>query len=202
MVSAAGLQIWVLAASTGGIDAVTRFLRQVPRCEGVALIYVQHLYEEQHRYLLRIVERNCDWRITGVNYGAALAGGTIMVPSAEERFDIDPRGIIGLGDGAGWLPPYRPSADDIAMQVASRYGPRSGLIVFSGMGADGSRGAAEIEARGGQVWVQSPRECAAVAMPEAVLAATRSAVVAPVDELAARFIGAPLNKWRNHEQHG
>src|SRR5690606_17410435 len=166
---AAELQVWVLAASTGGIQAVSRFLALLPPSPRVALVYVQHFVAHQHGQLLKIVARNCAWPVRGIDYGASLRGGWVTVPSPEERFDIDHEGLLGVAGAQGWQAPYRPNIDEVAEQVSGYYGGRAGIIVFSGMGDDGGRGSALISAGGGQVWVQSPASCAAVAMPEAVL---------------------------------
>jgi chemosensory pili system protein ChpB (putative protein-glutamate methylesterase) len=181
------VKVWVLAASTGGIDAVTRFLKLVPCRENVALVYVQHIVEQQHPQLLKIVARNSNWRTRSVDYGSSLKGGWVTIPSPEERFDIDGEGLMGVVDSGGWQAPYRPNIDDVARQVATFYRHCSGLIVFTGMGGDGCKGAACVRDSGGQVWVQTPSSCAAIAMPEAVLGAGGVMFVGTVEELAEKF---------------
>jgi chemosensory pili system protein ChpB (putative protein-glutamate methylesterase) len=181
------VKVWVLAASTGGIDAVTRFIKLVPCRQDVALVYVQHIVEQQHPQLLKIVARNSSWRTRGVDYGSSLKGGWVTIPSPEERFDIDEEGLMGVVDGGGWQPPYHPSIDDVARQVAGFYRQRSGLIVFTGMGSDACKGAVCVRDNGGQVWVQAPSSCAAIAMPEAVLGAVGGGFVGTVEELAEKF---------------
>jgi chemosensory pili system protein ChpB (putative protein-glutamate methylesterase) len=179
--------VWILAASTGGIGAVAEFLRRVPPENDLALVYVQHIFAEQHRQLLHIVERNSGWPARGVDYGATLKGGWVTIPSAEERFDIDSEGLMGIAEGDGWQPPYRPNIDEVAEQIGRHYRQRAGMIVFTGMGNDGARGAELIRRKGGEVWVQSPATCAATAMPEAVLAKVTDAVTGSVAELADKF---------------
>ena len=181
------LQVWVLAASTGGVAAVPRFLSRIPRLPHVAFVYVQHLVVEQHRHLLEIVRRHCDWQVTAVNYGCPLVGGSVVVPSAEERFDIGEDGLVGVIDGAGWQPPYSPCIDDVAVQVGRYYRKAAGIVVFTGMGRDGAHGSREIDRRGGRVWVQAPATCAAVSMPESVLGMLCPAATGDVDELADKF---------------
>ena len=179
--------MWILAASTGGIQAVPEFLSLVPRAAAVALVYVQHLVEHQHSHLIKILLRHCNWRVSGVNYGLPLAGGQLVVPAADERFDIGEDGCVGVTSGDGWQKPYSPNIDDVALQVAGYYGNCTGIIVFSGMGSDGCRAAACIRALGGQVWVQSPDTCAAVSMPQAVIETVTPDVVATVPALAEKF---------------
>lgn len=186
--------VWVLGASTGGIQAVCRFLSRVPVRQDLAFIYVQHGVEEQHRALLRAVERTTGWPAEGVDYGGRLRGGRVLVPAPGERFDLDEDGTLGVIHGGGWRHPYRPNIDEVAEQVAGIYGARAGLMVFTGMGSDACVGAAVVAAGGGRVWVQDPAECVAPAMPLAVLAGLPDAPCAPVDALAERF-NEQFSQW-------
>lgn len=181
------LQVWVLGASTGGIKVVPDFLSRVPCRKDVVFIYVQHLVPQQHRQLLRAVERHSDWPVCGVNYGSSLKGGQVVIPSAEERFDIDRDGLIGVIDGGGWKPPYSPNIDDVASQVSGFYGRNSGIIIFTGMGDDGCRGSTVTAQNGGQVWIQSPETCQAVSMPKAVSKRLNVDYTASIEGLAEKF---------------
>ncbi len=186
--------VWVLGASTGGIQAVCRFLSRVPVQRDLVFLYVQHGVEEQHRALLRAVERTTGWPASGVDYGDRLRGGRVLVPAPGERFDLDEDGTLGVIHDGGWRHPYRPNIDEVAEQVAGVYGPRTGLMVFTGMGSDACTGAAAVVAAGGRVWVQDPAECVASAMPLAVLAGQPEALCAPVDALAERF-NEQISQW-------
>lgn len=181
------IQVWVLAASTGGIEAVSGFLKLVPKTENVALVYVQHLNPQQHVQLLRIVERHSQWSAKGIDYGAPLKAGWVTVPSAEERFDIGDDGLLGIVSGDGWKPPYSPNIDEIAVNIARGYGDAAGIILFSGMGTDGCLGALEIARHGGKVWVQDPGTCSAVSMPQSVMARLPQSFVGSPQDLANKF---------------
>jgi Chemotaxis response regulator containing a CheY-like receiver domain and a methylesterase domain len=181
------LRVWVLAASTGGVDAVAGFLKEVPKREDVAMVYVQHLDPRQHLQLLKIVERHSDWCARGVAYGAPLKGGWVTVPSADERFDIGDDGLLGVVSGDGWQPPYSPNIDEVAINIANGYGASAGIILFSGMGSDGCRGAQEIARQGGKVWIQDPRTCGAVSMPQSVMAHFPQSFIGSPQDLANKF---------------
>lgn len=180
-------QVWVLAASTGGVEAVARFLSLVECRDDVALVYVQHIFQEQHRHLLDVLRRRCRWPVCGVDYGSTLRRGWVTVPSAEERLDIDQDGLMGISHGDGWQHPYRPNIDEVTAQLLGFFGPGVNMIVFTGMGEDGCRGAELVAQRGGRVWVQSPLSCQASAMPEAVIRAVSAAFAGSIEELAEKF---------------
>ena len=157
-----------------------------PRTE-LALVYVQHLFAEQHSHLLRVLERRSHWPVCAVDYGSTLRPGWVTVPSAEERLDIDDQGVMGISHGGGWRQPYRPNIDEVAGQLLGYPGYRVNLIVFTGMGCDGCTAATQVAQAGGRVWVQEPASCQARAMPEAVLQALPRAATGTVAELAERF---------------
>lgn len=180
-------RVWVLAASTGGIAAVTDFLSRVTPQEDLAFIYVQHIDQGQHRQLLRSVERASHWPARSVDYGSTLPGGWVTIPGAEERFDIDDEGLVGIHGDEGWKHPYKPSIDEVAEQVAKFYRARAGMIVFSGMAGDGRRGSRMLVEYGGQVWVQDPASCIAEAMPQTVLETVEVDFVGDIDAIAEKF---------------
>ena len=63
---------------------------------------------------------------------------------------------------------YRLSIDAVLMNVARRYGKRSGAIIFSGMGNDGTEGVRAMAAQGAEVWAQDAASCLVSSMPDQV----------------------------------
>jgi two-component system chemotaxis response regulator CheB len=84
---------------------------------------------------------------------------------------------------------FHPSAD-LLFGSAAEAGLAVIAVVLSGMGEDGSHGAAALAARGARVLVQDFASCVVPGMPSATLATCPSAVVASVPEIAER-----LSRW-------
>ncbi len=179
-------QVWLLAASTGGLHAVGRFLAQVPPALGIGFVYAQHIQVEQAFQLVKMVKRNSQWRASMACAGGFAPEGYVTVVSPGERVSIDSNRLLNI-TGEKWSGQYRPNIDQVAADLAACYRQQSGMIVFTGMGDDGVAGSRAIKAAGGSVWVQSLSSCAATAMPEAILSRGENDVSADVDTLAAMF---------------
>lgn len=180
-------KVWVLAASTGGLDMVSKFLSQVPLAYDTGFVYVQHIEGAQVPQLVRMVARTSDWRARLAENGHFIPAGFVTVVSPDAKLHIDSRGMMRVLNER-WSGHYRPSIDHVAGDVARQYGVFGGMIVFTGMGDDGVIGARLIRRRGGRVWVQDPQTCMASSMPEAVISAQASQFSGGVDEIARRFI--------------
>lgn len=180
-------RVWLLAASTGGPDAVERFLAATIPAPGLALLYVQHLTASHFPQLVRrLATRAGRWHVQIANTGNHLLEGTLSVVSPDHKLRVHrDRGVRLLP--SPWPGPYRPSADQVAESLALAYRESAGMIVFSGMGDDGALGSEHIREHGGEIWVQHPERCVASAMPEAVLARGEVDYSGDVAALARRF---------------
>ena len=159
--------IWVLAASTGGPEAVKQFLDPMPAGLGIAFLYVQHIESRQNRTLATTVTRDSHYRGRVANHGDTLCADTVTIVPAKQELDILSDGTLVICDRL-WRGKYQPSIDQVVATVADRFGSRSGAIFFSGMGEDGVVGARLMARRAGRVWVQAPPTCASDSMPVAV----------------------------------
>lgn len=78
----------------------------------------------------------------------------------------------------------RPSVDVLFESAADSYGSDVTGVVLTGNNDDGAAGLARIAARGGTTVVQDPATVERATMPAAALAATPTAVVLGIDEIA------------------
>jgi len=159
--------VWVLAASTGGPEAVKQFLDAIPADVGVAFIYAQHIESGQHQALAKTIARSSHYRGCMASHGDKIVANTVTVVPSHQQLDLLEDGIIVIRDRP-WRGEYRPSIDQVVAMVANCFGAQSGVIYFSGMGDDGMNGARLMARRGGKVWVQSPDTCTSDSMPCAV----------------------------------
>lgn len=180
-------RVWLLAASTGGPDAVERFLADTTPTPKLALLYVQHLTSAHFPQLVRqLAIRAPRWHIQVAATGNYFLEGTLTVVAPDHKLRINrDRGMRILS--TPWPGPYRPSADQVAETLALAYRESAGMIVFSGMGDDGALGSEHIREHGGEIWAQRPDTCVASAMPEAVLARGEVDYSGDVAALARRF---------------
>jgi len=171
-------RVWLLGASTGGLEVVVKFLSQIPVNNEIAFIYAQHIAEQQ-----RIITKQTDWPVRQAATGQTIAPGTVTVVSPRFDTRLCKSGWLLCFDSP-WQGRYGPSIDRLAAGIALQYRHNCGAIIFTGMGDDGSKGCQTIIDRGGSVWVQKPEGCTAPAMPTAVLSTSRVDFVGTVAQLA------------------
>lgn len=91
----------------------------------------------------------------------------------------------------------RPSANPTMESVANVYGSGTLGVVLTGMGSDGSRGAALIKSAGGEIIAEHESTCIIYGMPRSVVEAGYADRVVPLQRIAAeitRMCGAPAGR--------
>jgi chemosensory pili system protein ChpB (putative protein-glutamate methylesterase) len=158
--------VWVLAASTGGPEAVKRFIGAMEANLGVGFIYVQHIDQTQCRALSEAIARDSDYQSAVVAHGDIVCSNTVMVVPPNHAIELQSNGAMIVHKNRQWRGVYKPSIDQIVANVASIYGVCSGVIFFTGMGNDGSTGCRLMALQGGQVWAQAISTCVSPSMPQ------------------------------------
>lgn len=159
--------VWVLAASTGGPAAVKSFLQQLPPALNVAFVYAQHI---DHRFdvtLAQVVSRGSHYPAVLACHGSLLAANSVLIVRPEQQAEVQKNGTLVVQD-TPWAGVYKPAINQVVANVASVYGSKSGVIVFTGMGDDGKAAARLMKQQGGKVWVQSSESCTVSSMPDEV----------------------------------
>jgi two-component system chemotaxis response regulator CheB len=106
----------------------------------------------------------------------------LLAPGGKHlRVAGDGRTILTMDPEIGGL---RPRADVMIEDVAKVFGERTLLVVLTGMGADGLKGAGAVRERGGRIFCQTRESCTVYGMPRAVSEANLADEVLPLDELA------------------
>ncbi len=119
-----------------------------------------------------------------------LAGGIYVAPGGRHmRVARDGNRVkIALGDD----PPVnfcKPSVDPLLSSAAQVWGARALALILTGMGSDGTRGAADIVAAGGSVIAQDEATSVVWGMPRAVAQAGLCSAVLPLNQIAGKILG-------------
>lgn len=165
----AAQNIWVLAASTGGPEAVREFFQALDADLNVGFIYVQHMDSGYEQSLADIVNRHSHYPANPVIHGDVIHSGRTLIVANEYCVEFLANGTLMVKDDT-WPGNYSPSIDQVFANVARSFGQRCGVIVFSGMGEDGAAGVRMVHQQGGRVWVQSPDSSTIDSMPLAAKA--------------------------------
>jgi Chemotaxis response regulator containing a CheY-like receiver domain and a methylesterase domain len=142
-------QVWLLAASLGGPEAVKAFLDALPGGLPVGFIYAQHIEASFESALSQAVGRHSQWQVRQVRAGEPVRCGEVVIAPIAEELGFHSDGTTRL-NGRCWPEPYSPSIDQMMLNLAQQFGERCGVIAFSGMGSDGSAAAAYVLRQGGR----------------------------------------------------
>ena len=174
--------IVALAASAGGLRAISEILAVLPADFLAAIVVVQHL-DPRHRSLMAdILSRRTTLKVKEAQEGAQLKPGTAYIAPANRHLLVNPDGTLSLSQSE-LVHFVRPSADLLFESVAASYKDRAIAVVLSGTGSDGSMGVKAIKKMGGTVIVQDEKSSEFFGMPGAALQTGSVDFILPLDEI-------------------
>lgn len=193
-------EVWLLAASLGGLPAVKEFLDNLPQGLPLSFLYAQHIEPGFEARLPRAVGRHSQWPVRLAIHGQQLQSGEVVVVPTRQQLDFAADGRLLLLDQP-WQGQYSPCIEQLVGSLSRRFGRRSGLMVFSGMGEDGSAACAAAVTQGMSIWLQESASCVCPAMPDSVRktglssysAAPRQLALALSNHVKVRY-GAPIKE--------
>ena len=175
-------EIVAIAASAGGLTALTKVLSPLPAGFGAAVVVVQHL-DPRHRSLLaQILGRRTSLPVREAAEGARLEPGTVYVAPPDRHLLVNSDATVSLSKSE-LVHFTRPSADLLFESVAHAYGERAIAVVLTGTGSDGSMGILAVKKRGGTVIVQDEATSEFFGMPSAAIRTGMVDFVLALDEI-------------------
>lgn len=180
-------EVWVLAASLGGPEAVRVFLQHLQPKLPVAFIYAQHIEPNFDKMLPAVVGKNSELDVVFCEEHESLKPSSVMVLPSHQYAEIYAGAKVKVHHDQFWQQPYTPNIDQIIENVALFYADKMGVIIFSGMCDDGAKASLALKQKGMPIWAQTPEECICPAMPEAVISSGQVDVIAGAKALAEQF---------------
>ena len=178
-----GFDIVALAASAGGLRALTEVLGALPADFPVPLVVVQHL-DPRHRSLMaEILGKRMALPITEAREGDRLEPGHAYIAPPNRHLLVNPDKTLTLTQ-TQLVHFVRPSADLLFESTAGSYRDRAIAVVLSGSGKDGAMGVKAIKKMGGTVIVQDEMTSEFFGMPEAAQQTGMVDFVLPLHEIA------------------
>lgn len=172
-----------IAASAGGLAALSHVLRALPSDFGAAVMVVQHL-DPRHRSLMpQIISRRTALSVHQALEGMIVEPGNVYLAPPDRHLLVNGDGTVSLTQ-TELVNFVRPSADLLFESMAAAYGERSIALVLSGTGHDGAMGVTAIKKRGGTVIVQDELSSEFFGMPSSAIKTGTVDFVLALDEIA------------------
>jgi two-component system chemotaxis response regulator CheB len=172
-----------MGASAGGVEALTRVVRDLPPELAAAICIVLHVAPSSPSMLAHILDRVGKLTCRPARDGERLREGVILVATPDHHLTIeDSRVRLTVGPRENG---HRPSIDVLFRSAARAFDSRVVGVVLSGTRDDGSAGLAVIKANGGAAVVQDPNEALYGGMPSSAIANVAVDAIVPSGELAS-----------------
>lgn len=176
-----------MAASAGGLNALSTVLADLPAQFPVPIVIVQHL-DPKHRSLMAdILSRRTSLQVKQAKAEDILCPGTVYIAPPNRHLLVNPDASLSLTQ-TELVHFLRPSADLLFDSVAASYKQRSIAVVLSGTGSDGSMGVQAITQMGGTVIAQDEATSEFFGMPSAAIKTGCVDFILPLSEITSALI--------------
>jgi two-component system, chemotaxis family, protein-glutamate methylesterase/glutaminase len=183
---AAGCEVVLVGASTGGPRALHEIIPRLPRGFSAAVVIAQHMPVGFTTALAERLDRASQLPVREAVDGALLHAGSVWIApggmqTTVQRIPGEGRCQLRVSPPGTYL--HRPSVDLLFHSAVEAVGGRSIGVVLTGMGSDGAEGLRAIREAGGQTIAESARSAVIDGMPRSARPAAR--YVLPLDRIAA-----------------
>ncbi len=180
---------WIvaLAASAGGLAALSTVLSNLPEDFPAPIVVVQHLDPNHKSWMAEILSRRLALVVRQAQGGELIQPGRVYIAPPARHLLVNSQGVLSLSDAA--LVRYvRPSADLLFSSLAASFGPHVIAVVLSGTGRDGSDGVRDIKQEGGTVIAQDEASSEFFGMPGAAVETGVVDWILPLSAIASALV--------------
>jgi two-component system chemotaxis response regulator CheB len=157
----------VIGASAGGVEALTKLVKQLPADLNAAVVIVLHVASKSPSVLHYILNSAGKLPAFEAQDGQAINTGQIYVAPSDYHLLVR-LGYLQLKQGPKENH-HRPAIDPLFRSAARAYGKRVIAVVMTGMLDDGTAGLIAVKMRDGVAVVQHPDDALYPGMPESAV---------------------------------
>ncbi|MCL5256779.1 MAG: chemotaxis response regulator protein-glutamate methylesterase [Chloroflexi bacterium] len=176
----------IIGSSTGGPRALYEVVPQLQADIPAAIVIVQHMPEGFTKSLAQRLDEASQIEVREAAPDHHLATGLALVAPGDSHLLFDSAGKVQLSRGPR-IHGVRPAVDVTMESLARSYGNACIGVVLTGMGSDGTTGAAIIKSAGGRVIAEHESTCVVYGMPRSVIEKGCADEVVPLPVVARRI---------------
>jgi two-component system chemotaxis response regulator CheB len=177
-----------IAASAGGLRALSTVIGSLPADLPLPVLVVQHLDRRHETLIADILGRRSKLKVKLAEHGEVAMPGIVYFAPPDRHLLVESGGRLALSF-TELVHFVRPSADLLFESVAGSYGARAIACVLTGSGSDGGTGVRAVKSGGGTVIAQDPAEAEFSGMPETAVATGAVDFILKLAEIAAVITG-------------
>ncbi|MCL4560660.1 MAG: chemotaxis response regulator protein-glutamate methylesterase [Chloroflexi bacterium] len=179
-------RVVVIGSSTGGPRALNTLIPALAPDLPAAFIIVQHMPTGFTHSLAERLDSISKIRVKEAQPGDRLEAGMALVAPGGFHLTVEQSGQVLLNQN----PPVhgvRPAVDVTLASIVQHFGGSTIGVILTGMGNDGTNGAALIHSSGGKVIAEHESTCVVWGMPRSVVEAGLADFISPLHEIAAHL---------------
>ncbi|MBY5932992.1 PAS domain-containing protein [Tateyamaria omphalii] len=162
------LRVIGIAASAGGLEAVSLLVQNLPQAANAVYVVAQHMSPTHKSVLSTLISRETSLPVVELGPETEPERGYIYVTPPNTDVVLE-SGILRLRNPSGHAASPKPSADRLFKSLANEQGENCMGIVLSGTGSDGSYGVQAIREVGGITIAQDPASAKYDGMPTSAI---------------------------------
>ena len=177
----------VIGSSTGGPPALRDVVSQLPADLGLPVVIVQHMPPGFTKSMAERLDVISPLRVVEAAEGDRLEAGKVMIAPGGSHLTIDGGHVVHLNEE----PPecgVRPSINVTLESAVKVFGAQVVTAILTGMGIDGTRGAALARAAGGPVIAEDESTCVVYGMPRSIVDNGLATAVTPLHDIAGAIV--------------
>lgn len=182
---------WVvaIAASAGGLKALSVILGGLPADFPAAIVIVMHLSPDHKSILAEILDCRTPLKVRQARTGDILCESSVFVAPPNHHVFVVKGGRLELSSpSAEKVHHARPSAEPLFASVAALYQTKAIAAVLTGGDGDGSCGVQIIKEQGGKVIAQDRPTSQDFSMPETSIKTGDVDFILPLNEIAPKLM--------------
>ena len=182
-------RVIAMAASVGGLNALSVILSALPADFKAAITIVMHVSPDHKSLLAEILKSRTLLQVKQAEVGDVLCDAGVFVAPPNHHLTVTKGGILPLSSSSAEKVHYaRPSAEPLFASVAQLYKKNAIAVVLTGGDGDGSTGVQIIKDEGGMVIAQDRSTSQDFSMPETAIGTGDVDFILPLDKIAAKLI--------------
>ena len=180
------VDVVAIGVSTGGPDALTQVVSNLPGGFPVPIVVTQHMPPVFTQLFAQRLDGKARLRVVEARNGEMLEPGKILIAPGDYHMRLVKKsGGVGVALDQGPQENYcRPAVDPMFRSVPECYGGNALAVIMTGMGHDGYRGAEHILHAGGSLIVQDEATSVVWGMPGAAVHAGLPCEILPLGKIA------------------
>ena len=183
----AAFTIVAVAASVGGLKAISAVLSALPADFPAAVVVVQHLSPNQPSPMAEILRRRISLPVTQAVEGETLRPGHVYLASPDKHLLVNPDHTLSLTHTEK-VHFVRPSGDVLFESVAACFGPRAIALILTGGASDGTTGIQAIKKAGGITVAQDEASSESFSMPRSAIKSGAVDYILALDAIAPMLL--------------